>query len=108
MTGFPKALLRAGVALAIMALPAASLPARAQSAAPAMPMPTQMDMPAQAAGGAGREFVYLAVGAAAGAVLLQAAMADGLALMAAAMGAMVGEMVYDRRAGPMPPGPTPP
>lgn len=94
MTGFPKALLRAGMALAIMALPAASPPAHAQSAAPAAPMP-------DAAGA--REFVYVAVGAAVGAVVLQAAMVDGLALMAATMGAMVGEMVYDRNNRPMRP-----
>ena len=63
-----------------------------------MPMP---DAAAPAAGA--REFVYVAVGAAVGAVVLQATMVDGLALMAAAMGAMVGEMVYDRGRGPMQP-----
>ena len=58
--------------------------------------PMRADAGASRGGEAGREFVYIAGGAAAGTVLAPLVMAEGMVLMGAVMGGMIGELGYSR------------
>ena len=97
---------RSGVAILLATalfattLLATGAPARAQTAA-APPAPPH-------AATVGEEFIYVAAGAAAGAVLLQVTMFDGLVLMSVMMGGMIGDMAYNSAHGAMQPGATQP
>jgi hypothetical protein len=86
--------------LALPVLLATTVVARAETAA-AAPDPAPAPTPAPAAP-IGERFIVVAVGAAAGAMMPQLAVVDGLVLMSAIMGGMIADMAYNS-AHDMPP-----
>jgi len=101
--------------LAATAAHAATIPGAADSTpapaagATAAPAPAPLPAPAQGAallaGSASdttsQRFIAIAVGAAAGALMPQLTVVDGLVLMGAVMGGMVGDMAYNGAHGMM-------
>jgi hypothetical protein len=95
-------MMRPLLVLALPALLATATVAHAETA-PAAPDPASAPAPAAApAAPIGERFIVVAVGAAAGAMMPQLAVVDGLVLMSAIMGGMIADMAYNSARG-MPP-----
>jgi hypothetical protein len=91
--------------LLVLALPALLITAAAARAetTPAAPAPAPDPVAAEAPAPPplGTRFIAVAVGAAAGAMMPQLAVVDGLVLMSAIMGGMIGDMAYNSAHGTM-------